>query len=73
MLVNEFLFKKWEKLDFAFIDSSPVLFSNKPKCKEFVISVLPDTRSITGPWALLLCTLCMVDLLAEKVESNVGI
>ena len=45
MLPNELLFKKLEIFACAFIEAS-VLYSNHET--KFVISLVPDTRSITG-------------------------
>jgi len=52
MLGNEFLFKKPDKCDFTFIEASLFYSTINRFVKKFVISVLPDTRSITGPGAL---------------------
>ena len=53
MLVNEFLFKKPDKFHFTFIEISLFYSTINRNVKQFIISVLPDTRSITGPGALL--------------------
>jgi len=53
MLVNEFLFKKPDKFDFTFIEISLYYSTINRKVKKFIITVLPDTRSITGPGTLL--------------------
>ena len=51
MLVNEILCKKPDKFDFTFTKISPFYSTINRNIKTFVISVLPDTRSITGPEA----------------------
>jgi len=51
-LGNEFLFKRPDKFDFTFIEASLFYSTINRFVKKFVISVLPDTRSITGPGAL---------------------
>jgi len=48
MLGNEFLFKKPDKCDFTFIEASLFYSTINRFVKKFVISALPDTRSITG-------------------------
>ena len=53
MLGNEYIFKKPDKFNFTFIQVSLFHSTINRNAKEFVISVLPDTRSIMGPAALL--------------------
>ena len=53
MLVNEFLVKKPDKFEFTFIENAPFYLIINSNVKKFAISVLLDTRSITGPGALL--------------------
>ena len=47
MLANAFLFKKPDKSHFTFIVISLFYSTINKDVKKFVISVLPDTRSIT--------------------------
>ena len=49
MLVNEFIFKKPDKFDFAFIEIFLFYSTIKRNVKKFAISVLSDTSSISGP------------------------
>ena len=51
--MNEFLFKKQDKYDFTFMEVSLFYSTINRNVKKFAISVLPDTRPITGPGALL--------------------
>ena len=61
--MNEFLFKQLDKFDFTFIEISLFYSTINRNVKKFAISVLPDTRSITEPGALLHWAHCMVNLL----------
>jgi len=68
MLGIELLFKKPGKFAFAFIEVSLCYSATNRIVKRFTISVLPNTRSVAGPEALLHGTHCMVNLLGTAVQ-----
>lgn len=68
MLGFELLFKKPGKFAFAFIEVSLCYSATNKIVKRFAISVLPNTRSVTGPEALLHGAHCMVNLFGTAVR-----
>ena len=68
MLGIELLFKKPGKVAFGFIEVSLCYSATNRIVKRFAISVLPNTRSVTGPEALLHGAHCMVNLLSIAVR-----
>ena len=62
MLVNEFLFQKLETFAWEFIEISLFYTTTNRNERKFVIAILPDTRSIPEPRALLQLVFYLVNL-----------
>ena len=63
MFLNKFLFQKLGTFTWEFIVISRSYTTTDPNERNFVIAILPDTRLITEPRALLQLAFCLVNLL----------
>ena len=62
MFVNEFLVQKLERFAWEFLEISPFYTTTNRNERKFVIAILPDTRSISEPRALLQSVFHLVKL-----------